>query len=172
MADEITEGVPGFAASAFWPLVHTSGRSREVNTRGRLAPPIPGAAGPTDTEPPVVGNFDPPPGTALARDTVISFDVTDDAGLAAVLIAADFGFSGAREVVYDATGFAARYAGSTREEIPGGFRFRIARVGGWPEGGGPTLLIDAVDTAGNRPVLLGQGPTMTLDFGATHRRAS
>ena len=103
-----------------------------------------------DTVAPVVENFDPAPGSAIQPDSKVGFDVCDGVAVASSIIIADFPHGGLRDVVYDAGGFAPRYGASSREPIPGGFRFRISRAGGWPGGGGPTIRIYAVDPAGNR----------------------
>lgn len=114
---------------------------------GRAQMPL--AAGASDAVPPEVSNVSPDPALPISRGTVLSFDVTDNVGIAAVWIGATFPRIAKREVVHDGDGFGPGYAGSTKTPITGGFHFEIRRVGGWPRGQSPRLSIEAVDTAGN-----------------------
>lgn len=109
------------------------------------APPAP----PVDESVPVVANFNPTPGTPIARTAPIAFDVTDDSGdFRRIFVVAFFPATGATEVVHDGDSFRGHYAaGSARTMIASGFRFTVLRTGGWP--GAPTIQTFAIDRAGN-----------------------
>jgi hypothetical protein len=81
---------------------------------------------------PVISNFAPSPGIAIARLQHISFDAIDDVGqFAAIFVVAVFA-DGTAECVFDSQKFQARYlAGSSQTAINCGFHFVIRRVGGW-----------------------------------------
>lgn len=86
--------------------------------------------------PPVVANFVPPP-SAIGRQQILQFDVTDDRAVTALVVSVRFeavppSTKRPKDVVFDSDGFADFYAGSTVQAITGGYRFRILRVGGWP----------------------------------------
>lgn len=109
---------------------------------------------PVDSTAPVVDNYDPVAGTPITPTQQISFDVTDESGLAATFVTAYFPTTGMWEVVFSTTGFAPRYAGrSSRSAIANGFRYTIGRVGGWPRNSnvveGPTIYTHAIDGGGN-----------------------
>ena len=102
---------------------------------------------PTDASAPAVSNVQPPAGTPIARNSPLFFDVTDDSGsFRRIIVTADFS-SGAVEVVHDGDGFARGYEAGVRSVIPGGFRYRVQRAGGWPNG--PTIRAVAIDPQGN-----------------------
>jgi hypothetical protein len=102
----------------------------------------------TDTTVPIVTNFSPPAGNAITSATIIEFDVTDETGLAAIIVMASFP-DGTLDVVHDGLGFRTRYVGdvNARAPIANGFHYVTRRVGGWP--GSPTFEFFPVDTSGN-----------------------
>jgi hypothetical protein len=110
--------------------------------------PLPPAP-PVDASVPVVGNFNPAPGTPIARTGPISFEVTDDSGdFRRIFVVAFFPATGVTEVVHDGDGFRGHYAaGSSRTMIAGGFRYTLLRTSGWA--GAPTIQTFAIDRAGN-----------------------
>ncbi|HVW29228.1 MAG TPA: hypothetical protein VHC69_27870 [Polyangiaceae bacterium] len=114
-----------------------------------VAPVPPSPVPPVDDTLPVVGNFEPAPGTPIARMAPVSFDVTDDSGeLRLIFIVAFFPSTGVTEVVHDGASFRGFYsARSSRMMIAGGFRYVVLRSGGWPAA--PTIQTFALDRAGN-----------------------
>lgn len=110
---------------------------------GEFLPVGPGGTGGGSA--PVIDNFDPPVGTPLNRDTVVSFDVTDDTGLLRGEVFVTLG--GDTFVVHDGDKFRGRFSNfSSRTTIPDGFRYNVRPNGGWTEA--PTFEVHAVDTAG------------------------
>jgi len=103
-----------------------------------------------DIIPPVIGNFDPTPGSALARTDPVAFDVTDDSGsFIRIFVVAFFATIGDQEVIHDGGAFVGRYsAASSRVPITNGFRYTVTRNGGWL--GPPTIRIFPIDAAGNQ----------------------
>lgn len=99
-----------------------------------------------DTTDPVVTLISPSEGTTMLPSTTVVVDVTDDTGFGRVLLAIQFGGTGAPELVHDGDGFSTPYRGSTREAISGGWRYTLGREGGWPS----ALRLDvyAIDAAG------------------------
>lgn len=96
---------------------------------------------------PLVGDYDPAPGTKLSRAQPLRFSVTDDQGaLFTVLVAVAFS-TGVAELAHDGTRFLSPYAGSTRVPVAGGYRYTLVRSGGWPAA--PTVQTIPIDTAGN-----------------------
>lgn len=110
--------------------------------------PLPPAP-PADTTAPIVSNFDPAPGTPIARTAAVSFDVTDESGdFRRIFVVAFYPTTGMTEVVHDGDAFRGHYAASSsRTMIAGGFRYSVLRTGGWP--GAPTIQTFAIDRAGN-----------------------
>lgn len=104
---------------------------------------------PEDVTAPVVGNFAPASGTAISKATPIAFDVTDDSGqFRRIFVVATFAATGACEVIHDGEGFRGFYAASSsRRLIAGGFRYTVARTGGWPAA--PSIQTFAMDSGGN-----------------------
>jgi hypothetical protein len=125
-----------------------SNQSRALSP-GYLAFIPPAPAPPVDASVPLVGNFNPAPGTPIARTGPISFEVTDDSGdFRRIFVVAFFPATGVTEVVHDGDGFRGHYAaGSSRTMIAGGFRYTLLRTSGWP--GAPTIQTFAIDRAGN-----------------------
>jgi hypothetical protein len=137
------------ALSAYAPsTIVRSGAARPLSPSYLLFVPQPPAP-PVDTSVPVVGNFNPTPGTPIARTGPISFEVTDDSGdFRRIFVVAFFPATGVTEVVHDGDGFRGHYAaGSSRSMIAGGFRYTLLRTSGWP--GAPTIQTFAIDRAGN-----------------------
>ena len=100
-----------------------------------------------ETTPPVISNMTPAPG-ALLPGQFIEFDVTDETGLARVLITASFAHLDAPELVHDGSSFTPAYAqASSRSAISGGYHFKVLRKRQWP--GGVSLAAYAIDTSGN-----------------------
>lgn len=112
---------------------------------GEPPPPVPVG----DVTPPVVSAFDPAPGAQIQRTAPIEFDVTDDSGsFARIFVVALFKATGAQEVVHDGDAFVGFYtATSSRVPITNGFRYTVARFGGWPAA--PTIRVFPIDAAGN-----------------------
>lgn len=104
---------------------------------------------PPDTTAPSVGNFTPVSGSAISRTTSITFDVTDDSGqFRRIFVVASFAATGACEVIHDGDGFRGFYAASSsRKLIAHGFRYTVARTGGWPAA--PAIQAFAMDASGN-----------------------
>lgn len=109
----------------------------------------PPEAPPVDATAPTVGNFNPAPGTPIARTGPVSFDVTDESGdFRRIFVVAFFPATGVTEVVHDGDGFRGFYAASSsRTMIAAGFRYTVLRSGGWPAA--PTIQTFAIDRAGN-----------------------
>jgi len=105
-----------------------------------------------DTTPPTISNFVPTQGTGIESTQILSFDVTDETGVAAVVILASFP-DGSIDVVHDNDGFRGKYVGdvNTRSAIAGGYHYSIRRIGGWLQA--PTIEWVPVDTSGNIGVI-------------------
>lgn len=103
---------------------------------------------------PVVTLVSPPPGSPLAPNDSVVFDVTDANGALFSLVAFRVRFlaTDVREVVYDkddpAGAWSTNYAGSSITTITNGFRLTLRRRGGWP-GGGIGLLPRVIDQSGS-----------------------
>lgn len=138
---------PALAAYVAERMVR-AGATRPLSP-GYLAFIPPPPAPPVDESVPVVANFNPAPGTPIARTAPIAFDVTDDSGVfRRIFVVAFFPATGATEVVHDGDSFRGHYAaGSGRTMIAAGFRYTVLRTGGWP--GPPTIQTFAIDRAGN-----------------------
>jgi hypothetical protein len=137
------------ALSAYAPsTIMRSGAARPLSASYLLFVPLPPAP-PVDASVPLVGNFNPAPGTPIVRTGPISFEVTDDSGdFGRIFVVAFFPSTGVTEVVHDGDGFRGHYvAGSSRTMIAGGFRYTLLRTNGWP--GAPTIQTFAIDRAGN-----------------------
>lgn len=103
-----------------------------------------------DTTPPVVSSITPAPGAALLPTTSISLQVTDNSGVRAVRVFAEYP-NGDYDVVFDGARFATKYANSSyREVISSGYRFTIRPNVGWTAT--PTLFVDATDMVGQENV--------------------
>lgn len=105
---------------------------------------------PPDLTAPVIGNILPAPGTSIDPDDEISFEVTDDSGDFARIIAGVHFPDGDGEtlIAHNGNGFIGSFAGnSSRVAIVGGFRYTLQRFGGWPSRPAPVVFV--VDAAGN-----------------------
>lgn len=103
-----------------------------------------------DTTKPTISNYLPPADASIEATDPIQFDVTDDSG-AFVRIIVTVTLAGVTEVVHDGSQFRGLYAGlSARALIANGFRFTVARQGGWTAS--PTFETFAIDAAGNEAV--------------------
>jgi hypothetical protein len=119
---------------------------------------VPVVAGGGDGTSPVVSAITPTPGSAITRETPISFNVTDAGGnlehtnvcvyypslqrFEVLFYSAISGTWGTRPA-----GFGPQYTG-TRTPITNGFAFsNVIRRGGWPAH--PVVVIDPTDTTGN-----------------------
>jgi hypothetical protein len=106
-----------------------------------------------DTTAPEIANISPAPGSAIEDDEVIEFDVTDAGDIAYLAIYARYLDKRDYDVVYAHSEFAPKYAGSTVEEIEGGYHFAITRavalVGGWAAQGRVRFVPAVVDASGN-----------------------
>lgn len=104
----------------------------------------------SDLTPPVISGFNPPAGTLIGKNQPITFEVTDEANLAAIAVFVSYP-DGTSEVVFDGTLFRSPFKTSTRVDISGGYRFTVRRTGGWK--GNPTLEYLALDRGGNKGVI-------------------
>lgn len=122
--------------------------ARPLNLGYLLTLPVPPPP-PVDATPPLVGNYDPSPGTPISKTTSISFDVTEESGaFGRIFVIAFYADSGVSELIHDGDGFRGFYvATSSRRAIAGGYRYTVLRTGGWPSA--PTIQTFAVDQAGN-----------------------
>lgn len=109
-----------------------------------VAPPTP------DTEAPIISNMSPGAGSELSANDAIEFDVTDNSGaFARIFVVAYFPETGDQDVIFDGASFVGRYTGiSSRVPITLGFRYTVARSGGWQYA--PTIRIFPIDAAGNQ----------------------
>jgi hypothetical protein len=103
-----------------------------------------------DSTAPVISNVSPTPGTKISRNSVISFDVTDNLDeLARVLVALIYP-SGLWEIAYDGTSFSPTFVNpsSVKTDIDDGMHVALLRNGGWPD---PNVKIRvyALDQNGN-----------------------
>lgn len=105
---------------------------------------------PVDTTPPTVDNFDPAPGSALVRTGPVAFDVKDNLGaFIRIFLLAQFPATGDEEAVHDGVSFRGRYTlSSFRVPIANGFRYTLARNGGWDSA--PTIRAFVIDADGNQ----------------------
>lgn len=111
--------------------------------------------GGADFTPPEVANFSPPRGSTIAAADPVFFDVTDDSGLfKRVLVLIRQGAEDDEipvELAHDGDRYWFPYAAqSSRENIPGGFRYRVRRSGGWLAD--VVSVVFAYDDAGNEAV--------------------
>jgi hypothetical protein len=112
---------------------------------GRVALGVAQAA--EDIITPTIGNYSPAPGSIIAAADPIFFDVTDNSGLF-IRVLIMIKQSIITELVHDGDEFVLPYSGqSLRENIAGGFRYRVRRSGGWASDVTPTVF--AYDLAGN-----------------------
>lgn len=120
------------------------------------ASPFPAASPPAtpDVTPPTVDNFVPPINSPLQPFESVSFDVKDNLGqFCAIFVITAFVSRGDEEATHDSAIFSPRYrAGSSRIAITNGFRYTLARTGGWPVK--PTFRIIAIDPDGNQAVTI------------------
>jgi hypothetical protein len=101
-----------------------------------------------DETAPVIGDFDPPPGSPISSTTTLSFSVTDETGdFHALVVLCAFEDIGIYEVVHDGVEFGPQYRFSTREVIANGFRYTLIRREGWLETA--RIRVVGVDTGGN-----------------------
>lgn len=103
-----------------------------------------------DTEAPIISNMSPGAGSELSTNDAIEFDVTDNSGaFARIFVVAYFPETGDQEVIFDGVAFVGKYTGiSSRVPIALGFRYTVARSGGWLYA--PTIRIFPIDAAGNQ----------------------
>lgn len=142
-------------ASPGWASSTLAYRITAVDTQGRITthtsynlvvtdPPAPVVP---DTTAPVV-TFTLADGTEIGRNTAVPIDVTDETGLAAVVVMVLYPATGDYEVAHDGTAFAPRFVSkSTRTSITDGYRFSLVRAGGWPSP--PTVKVLPLDTSAN-----------------------
>lgn len=105
------------------------------------------STGPSDSVAPVIDDISPDSDTVYAS-SILSAKITDETGLALVLIVASFP-DGSAEVVHDGDEFRGNYRGGVndREAVTGGYRYTIRRTGGWVQS--PSLEYYALDGGGN-----------------------
>jgi hypothetical protein len=111
-------------------------------------------AGAKNLVPPIISALDPPAGTDIEPDQIVTFEVTDDVGaFARIFVVAKDLDSGVAEVVHDGDAFNGFYVEqSTRVLITGGIRYELLRRNGWT---GTRLEISAfaIDEDGNEGTL-------------------
>jgi hypothetical protein len=98
---------------------------------------------------PLVGNFNPAPGSAIQVLTPLSFSITDaTAVFRRIIINAEFVPLQLLEVVHDGYAFGPMYRAPSniRTATATGYDFTILRMGGWP--GSPTIIPFAIDRTG------------------------
>lgn len=102
-----------------------------------------------DSTAPVVSNYSPTPGTTINPTDAITFDVTDNSGnFTRIMVVVWFRETGVQEVIHDGDGFTGYYtSASSRVIISGGYRYAVARFGGWEYS--PTIRVFPIDAAGN-----------------------
>jgi len=89
----------------------------------------------------IITNLQPPAGEPIASDTVLSFDVIDPViAELRVFVWVVFRETGQVELANDGDNFQPLYSFSQITTIPGGRRYAIRRVGGWPST--PELRVD------------------------------
>lgn len=91
----------------------------------------------------------PPTGSALGRNDLITFDITDDLPFRRIMVVADFSGTLSKEMVHDGDAFSYKYSGlaNTRTEISGGYRYTVLRDNGWLNS--PFLTPYAIDISGS-----------------------
>lgn len=106
-----------------------------------------------DTSPPEIQNISPAPGTAISRNTPLEIEVVDDQDLRNIALWVSYPGDETVELVYDGGKFRGLYRElpNAVNPIAGGYRFKILRLGGWPNS--PTLEYAVVDTGGNLGVI-------------------
>lgn len=99
---------------------------------------------------PQIGNYAPAPGTARSKNDAVSFDVTDTSGtFRRIIVTARMSNTGVDEVVHNGTEFRGLYINyASRIAISNGYRYTVARSGGWPPGATVTFMVYAVDAEG------------------------
>lgn len=102
-----------------------------------------------DDTAPVVTLVSPTELSLIAANTPLVVDVTDATTLRRVLLRVRFPSLRIREVIYEEGGFAEIYSASSVTQLGSGFRFTIARDGGWPPGEPIELKTYAFDLDGN-----------------------
>lgn len=142
-------------ASPGWASSTLAYRITAVDTQGRVTthttynlvvtdPPAPVVP---DTTAPVV-TFTLANGTEIGRNDAVPLDVTDETGLAAVIVMVLYPDTGEYEVAHDGTAFAPRFVSkSTRAAITDGYHFELRRTGGWLSP--PTVKVLPLDTSAN-----------------------
>jgi hypothetical protein len=78
---------------------------------------------------PTITNILPPSPTILPPNSSIQFDAIALGVLKKTIIMVQMGTS--YEVIFDGDSFAPNYVGSVKSTISNGFRFTVARIGGW-----------------------------------------
>lgn len=105
---------------------------------------------PKDTTAPQISNITPAPGSAIAPNQILGFDVTDNLNAFRRIVVTALYPTGLHEIVHNGDAFTANYsAGSSRSNLAGGFHYNVIRTGGWIVGSNPTFLVYAIDTDGN-----------------------
>ena len=89
----------------------------------------------------IITNLSPPAGSPIGVNQAISFDVIDPViEELRIFVWAVYPATGQAELVYDADNFQALFSFAQITSIPGGRRFTVQRVGGWPNT--PELRVD------------------------------
>ena len=99
-----------------------------------------------DVTPPTLTVVSPPAGGSIQPGEAFVVDVTDNVGIRLLAITVELGST--HEVVWLRDAFGPSYVGrSSRTAITDGYRYTIARAGGW--NASPTFHVEAVDVGGN-----------------------
>lgn len=100
-----------------------------------------------DTTAPSITNITPAAGTALSRETLITFDITDNGALGLCMVVAEYP-KGPIELVHNGTKYMPGYIGTL--ELSPVRRYSFRRAGGWTQWkGAPKISIYATDRKGN-----------------------
>jgi hypothetical protein len=142
----IVKASPGWKEDLTLHVIAVDAAGNQIATEAYAWPVLPLASNPAIT------NIAPSPGSSVASNGPVQFDLTDvDSGgvFQSVVVFADFG--SVYEVVYDGTNFGPSYAaGSSKSSIANGFHFAITRnyLPGWL--GNFTLRMYVIDADGNQ----------------------
>lgn len=86
-----------------------------------------------------------PPQGEISADSILTFDVADDLGLAACVVLVRYP-DGTCEGAWNGTTWSSKFMLSSATPITGGSRITLSRVGGWQQS--PSVQVLAIDNAG------------------------
>lgn len=139
----------GWYASPLHLIVHVFDEAGNQYTDTEIYTVSPDPTVLPDSTAPVVSNYSPAPGATINPGDSITFDVTDNSGsFARIMVVAWYRDTGVQEVIHDGDGFTGYFTStSSRVIISGGYRYTVARFGGWEHS--PTIRVFPIDAAGN-----------------------